>query len=487
MELESSNNADGSFVSIGSVPDDNSSFVVAGFGDTGNGVYSNELLFIRQQLVNRTICEGRLRLNIGPQASLRESEFCLAPVQGESGTDTCYGDAGVPVLKQLNGSFVLVGVGLGGTSRVCAAPNDYGTYVFVQGSQDWIQSVLNGSFPATEEVVPLETRVIGSFILVYIFCGAMFIVAIIFSVNQLVAMRWIECLGCFLVAGFAIVRVIVAALYQASPISYDVISCLSQTTGIWIIWAYGCVLLMWFEKSAKICFFFLKDSILQDSNSLYNETMGAVAAIAAEFWRGSRGLDCLFLLPRSVLAEHSIRHQYMVFFNHGNTNLVVEVRSFLVFFYFCKAAMVVYYALLIIILALRTLHQMNKMKRSIGSSLQLTKRQNQVRKVAFHVLIVAFAALLGIIVLVIGAIGSQLQFWPSAYYSRWVNDCFISALVPMLTCVPILFVFRPHLKCCKPKQRENQAPLTTNSTTKLKELSTDGTLEEMFEKNTMEI
>jgi hypothetical protein len=25
---------------------------------------------------------------------LRESEFCLAPVSGESGTDTCYGDGG---------------------------------------------------------------------------------------------------------------------------------------------------------------------------------------------------------------------------------------------------------------------------------------------------------------------------------------------------------------------------------------------------------
>jgi hypothetical protein len=43
---------------------------------------------------------------------LRESEFCLAPVSGESGTDACFGDTGAPVVKHLgDGSFVLVGLG----------------------------------------------------------------------------------------------------------------------------------------------------------------------------------------------------------------------------------------------------------------------------------------------------------------------------------------------------------------------------------------
>jgi hypothetical protein len=40
-------------------------FLVAGFGDTtsGQGVYSDQLLFINQQLVNRSVCQARISTN----------------------------------------------------------------------------------------------------------------------------------------------------------------------------------------------------------------------------------------------------------------------------------------------------------------------------------------------------------------------------------------------------------------------------------------
>jgi hypothetical protein len=180
---------------------------------------------------------------------LRESEFCLAPVNGESGTDGCFGDAGAPVVKQLaDGSFVLVGLGLSGTALsppFCASPGDYGTYLNVLSNRDWINSVLNGQATPVSESDSLESRVLGSFILVYVFCGLLWIIALVLSIYQLVAKRWIECAGCFLVSCFAIVRVIGAALLQAVPATYESNTSLTQTTGIWIIGAYGCVLMMW--------------------------------------------------------------------------------------------------------------------------------------------------------------------------------------------------------------------------------------------------
>jgi hypothetical protein len=43
----------------------NATFLVAGFGDTtsGQGVYSDQLLFIQQQLVARSVCQARISAN----------------------------------------------------------------------------------------------------------------------------------------------------------------------------------------------------------------------------------------------------------------------------------------------------------------------------------------------------------------------------------------------------------------------------------------
>jgi hypothetical protein len=43
----------------------NATFLVAGFGDTtsGQGVYSDQLLFIKQQLVTHNICQARISAN----------------------------------------------------------------------------------------------------------------------------------------------------------------------------------------------------------------------------------------------------------------------------------------------------------------------------------------------------------------------------------------------------------------------------------------
>jgi hypothetical protein len=216
-------------------------------------------IHIESILVRRSACDDGIISNVDhtffslalnqQEILLRESEFCLAPVSGESGTDTCYGDAGVPVVKQLaDGSFVLVGLSLSGTALsppFCASPGDYGIYLNVLSNRDWINSVLNGQATPISETDSLEGRVLGSFILVYVLCGLLWIVALLFSIHQFVARHWIECMGCFLVSCFAIVRVIAAALLQAVPASYELNASLTQTTGIWIIGAYGCVLMMW--------------------------------------------------------------------------------------------------------------------------------------------------------------------------------------------------------------------------------------------------
>jgi hypothetical protein len=108
-------------------------------------------------------------------------------------------------------------------------------------NRDWIDSVLNGTATPVSEADSYESRVLVSFVLVYVLCGLLWIVALFMSIYRFAARRWIECAGCFLVSCFAIVRVTVAALLQAVPLAYDSTTSLTQTTGIWIIGAYGCV------------------------------------------------------------------------------------------------------------------------------------------------------------------------------------------------------------------------------------------------------
>jgi ABC-type Fe3+ transport system permease subunit len=82
----------------------------------------------------------------------------------------------------------------------------------------------------------------------------------------------------------------------------------------------------------------------------------------------------------------------------------------------------VYYALVIVFLACRTLWDVHKMKKSIGAigtANQLSKRDKQLRKVAFHVIIVAMAALFGLVVVAIGVANDQL--WTNFIYSRWLT------------------------------------------------------------------
>jgi hypothetical protein len=153
-------------------------------------------------------------------------------------------------VKQLpDGGFVLVGLSLSVTALsppFCASTGDYGIYLNLLSNRDWISSVLNGQATPVSETDSSEGRVLGSYILAYVLCGLLCIIALLFSIYHLVARHWIECVGCFLVSCFAIVRVISTALMQAAL--YNASTSLSQTTGIWIIGAYGCVLMMWCEK-----------------------------------------------------------------------------------------------------------------------------------------------------------------------------------------------------------------------------------------------
>jgi hypothetical protein len=150
----------------------------------------------------------------------------------------------------------------------------------------------------------------------------------------------------------------------------------------------------------------------------------------------------------------------------------------------------VYYALVIVFLACRTLWDVHKMKKSIGAigtANQLSKRDKQLRKVAFHVIIVAMAALFGLVVVAIGVANDQL--WTNFIYSRWLKIFFLGSLIPLLTCLPILFVFRPRFACKTRKHCQGKAEpelAATTSTTRQQSEDT-GSIEEMFDLNCVDV
>jgi hypothetical protein len=112
-------------------------------------------------------------------------------------------------------------------------------------------------------------------------------------------------------------------------------------------------------------------------------------------------------------------------------NSIILVRLNRAFFFFysqiLKAISIVYYAFVIVFLACRTLWDVHKMKKSIGdigTANQLSKRDKQLRRLAFHVIIVAVAAVFGT---VIGVATDSL--WTNTFYVRWLRDCFIGAII----------------------------------------------------------
>jgi hypothetical protein len=135
---------------------------------------------------------------------------------------------------------------------------------------------------------------------------------------------------------------------------------------------------------------------------------------------------------------------------------------------------------------------MKKSVGAIGTANQLSKRDKQLRRLAFHVIIVAVAAVFGLVVAVIGVAD---PLWINPLYIRWLRDCFVGALIPLLTCLPILFVFRPRCSCKTRKQSKKKVdPSAPTSTTQqqpqqysLQQSEDTASIEEMFDRNCVDL
>ena len=122
-------------------------YVVSGFGAT---IASSEsvqqpsdlLLYVRQQAVSDTECERLYR------RSLPVADFCAGPIDGESNTDSCFGDSGGGIShRQANGEWLLVGLvtsgtgGRDGMSALCGG-GGYGTYVSISQNENFLRRAI---------------------------------------------------------------------------------------------------------------------------------------------------------------------------------------------------------------------------------------------------------------------------------------------------------------------------------------------------------
>ncbi|XP_052888783.1 CLIP domain-containing serine protease B4-like [Anopheles moucheti] len=104
----------------------------AGFGKMGNGVTSEVKLKVELIITNLQDCKSIYEWQGFSQKS---THMCAG---GEGGKDTCIGDSGGPLMRQIAGAWYLIGVVSYGP-RECGMPGVPGVYTNVAEFIDWIR------------------------------------------------------------------------------------------------------------------------------------------------------------------------------------------------------------------------------------------------------------------------------------------------------------------------------------------------------------
>jgi len=119
--------------------------IVAGWGRTERASSSPLLQFTGLQPINATACQEEYNIaaargKLGPgiaSLALLDSQLCA---RGQSGTDSCSGDSGGPLMAVLRGRWYLAGVVSFGTQRCDSSLP--GVYTRVSSFWQWIEGVI---------------------------------------------------------------------------------------------------------------------------------------------------------------------------------------------------------------------------------------------------------------------------------------------------------------------------------------------------------
>ncbi|CAH2257139.1 CLIP domain-containing serine protease 2-like [Pararge aegeria] len=105
--------------------------VVAGWGKTGKSEYSPVKLKLTVPVVKNPTCKIIYKLSM---RDVDENQICAG---GEEHKDSCRGDSGGPLMGQVHGNWMLLGVVSYGPSP-CGSPGWPGVYTRVTNYVDWI-------------------------------------------------------------------------------------------------------------------------------------------------------------------------------------------------------------------------------------------------------------------------------------------------------------------------------------------------------------
>uniref|UniRef100_A0A8D8F1R6 Serine protease easter n=3 Tax=Culex pipiens TaxID=7175 RepID=A0A8D8F1R6_CULPI len=107
----------------------------AGWGITESNFTSEVKLKVSLDVINHNRC---VRVYKSADIRLRDTQLCAG---GKKGEDTCRGDSGGPLMRQIQGNYHLIGVVSFGAEH-CGTKDVPGVYTNVAMFVDWIQSKL---------------------------------------------------------------------------------------------------------------------------------------------------------------------------------------------------------------------------------------------------------------------------------------------------------------------------------------------------------
>ncbi|KFB46644.1 AGAP009844-PA-like protein [Anopheles sinensis] len=108
-------------------------FTVTGWGETETAIRSELQLHVRLPALNNTACNSVYKV---ANVTLTEKQLCVG---GLNGTDSCRGDSGGPLMREVSDIWYLIGVVSFG-ARVCGTKDLPGVYTNVEKYLDWIEN-----------------------------------------------------------------------------------------------------------------------------------------------------------------------------------------------------------------------------------------------------------------------------------------------------------------------------------------------------------
>lgn len=131
--------------------------VVSGYGQTisgDGGSTSNTLIYADLLAVDQTMCSNKFDTNFGCTGCLPRNDICAESTPNPNTKDSCFGDSGGPLVRnfgsQVAPNWQLVGIVSSGTvpanqAPACGKPGEYGLYVSVMASSQFLNNAMNGN------------------------------------------------------------------------------------------------------------------------------------------------------------------------------------------------------------------------------------------------------------------------------------------------------------------------------------------------------